>query len=98
VTLEEWRTKLTERTDKIKARIEEWKAGREAGASRTLRPQALAKQIREKGLVETVRARREAWRGKGTSTTRSSKEYKREVAIEGSPALKVEKGRVSIEA
>jgi len=104
--LEEWRTKATERVDKAKARIEEWRTG---GASRALSPQGIAKQIREKGLVETVRERRKAWRGggaqRGGGTQRSrlgsegSKEYRKEVAMEGSGAqLKVQKPRISIEA
>jgi len=98
--LEEWRTKATERVDKAKARIEEWRTG---GASRALSPQGIAKQIREKGLVETVRERRKAWRGGGAQRSRlgseGSKEYRKEVAMEGSGAqLKVQKPRISIEA
>jgi len=103
--LEEWRTKATERVDKAKARIEEWRTG---GASRALSPQGIAKQIREKGLVETVRERRKAWRGGGAQRDRAqrgrlgsegSKEYRKEVAMEGSGAqLKVQKPRISIEA
>jgi len=102
--IEEWRGRGTQRAQTVRERIKRYRAG---GSS--LSPQGLVKEVREKGLVETVRERRKAWRGggaqRGGGTQRSrlgsegSKEYRKEVAMEGSGAqLKVQKPRISIEA
>ena len=96
--IEEWRGRGTQRAQTVRERIKRYRAG---GSS--LSPQGLVKEVREKGLVETVRERRKARRGGGTQRSRlgseGSKEYRKEVAMEGSGAqLKVQKPRISIEA
>ena len=99
--IEKWRGKGTQETQRVRERIKEWRAGREGGASRVLSPQGIVKEVHEKGLVETYRARREAWRASAHRTSRAgSKIYKKELAVEAStsPQLKIQKGRVAIEA
>jgi len=95
--IEEWRGKGTQRAQTVREKIKRYRAG---GSSHS--PQGVITEIREKGLLETYRARREAWRGgaqRGRLGSEGSKEYRKEVAMEGSGAqLKVQKPRISIEA
>jgi hypothetical protein len=81
-------------TQKVRERIKKWRAG---GSS--LSSASLISEVREKGLVETLRARREAWTTRYRAPTAGSKEYRKETIIEGSAGqLKVQKPRISIEA
>jgi len=91
--IEKWRGKAQTETQRVRECIKKYKAG---GAS--LSGEGLIKDIREKGLVQTFRERREAWRGRAGSSI-GQKEYKKETALEASAGqLKIQKGRVAIEA
>jgi hypothetical protein len=89
--IEKWRARGQTETQKVRERIKKLRAG---GSS--LSSASLISQVREKGLIETLRARREAWKSKPTA---GAKEYRKETVIEGSAGqLKVHKPRISIEA
>jgi len=91
--LEKTRSKIEEWRTRTRAKIEQWKTRRTGS---TFSPQGLIREIREKGLVEAVRARRRGM--KGYSGYRPSKEYRKEAAVEASAQLKVQRPRISIEA
>lgn len=92
--IEKLRAKGQTETQRIRERIKKFRAG---GASQY----SIIRDIREKGLIQTLRERKEAWKARRAPAASSvgQKEYKKELALEASAGqLKVQKGRVAIEA
>lgn len=91
--IEKLRTRGQMSTQRLRERIEKFRRG---GASTS---GSLVSEIREKGLVETLRERREAWRKPAAGSPVGQKQYKKELALESSAGqLKIQKGRAAIEA
>jgi len=95
--------------ENLKSRMAEMKAKRGAGSSaqviekyrermRKLKGQiqSFPQEVRRKGLMEAIREKREERRG--STGTYSSKVQSKDIAIEGSPELKIQKGRIAVEA
>lgn len=96
--LQKVRDRATEMRDKAKTRIAEWKERGWRPPETQSRPRLqIFKEVKEKGLLSAIRARREGTHAQRRTQTQS-KEYRKEAAIEGSPELKVQKPRISIEA
>ena len=84
--LEKYRARGQTQTQRLRERVENWRRGEGS----TLSGQGLVKEVREKGLVEGVRE----YRARRGSVSRL-KYYGKESAVE---AMKVQKGRVAVEA